>query len=247
MRIYLSPELIKQTTSILLPPDKSRHLITVMRCKAGDEITVIDGLGRSYRAAISSIQKKDVLVDIISETGADMESPVDLILCQGILKGEKMDLVIQKATELGTNKIFPVISERCQVRETRKTTRWRKIAEEAAEQCGRAVVPEIRGPLDFAALLDAAKMKSAKGLIFWEKGGIPPDEAIAGAAFNPGKDPLFLLIGPEGGFAPAEVDMAESNGFIRSTLGRRILRAETAAIAAIAIVQFLAEKSGTGR
>lgn len=245
MRIYLSPESIKQKTAIVLPPDKSRHLITVMRCKAGDEITIIDGLGHSYLAEISSIKKKDVLIDMLLETDSDMESPVELVLCQGILKGEKMDLVIQKATELGVRKIIPVISDRCQVRETRKTARWRKIAEEAAEQCGRAVIPEINEPVEFDNLIESAKMRASRGLIFWEQGGLSPDESMVKTSVS-GVSPLFLLIGPEGGFSPAEVDLAESGGFIRSTLGRRILRAETAAIAAIAIVQYLAEKSGSG-
>ena len=245
MRIYLSPESIEKKNSIELPPDKSCHAISVMRCKTGDDLTVFDGRGRSYLARISGIQKKSVLLDIIEELAPDVESPLNLVLCQGILKGEKMDLVVQKTTELGINKIVPLISARCQVRETRRTKRWRKIAEEASEQCGRSVVPEISEPQAFGDFFEKIIPAAApKGIIFWEKGGIAPDEALDKAGL-PIEGPLILCIGPEGGFERAEVDVAEARGFIRTTLGRRTLRADTAAITAVALVQFLAGKNKT--
>jgi 16S rRNA (uracil1498-N3)-methyltransferase len=253
MRIYLSPESIETKAGIVLPPDKARHVASVMRCKKGDKLTVIDGRGRSYLAIISSMQKKDVLIDIIreSESESESESPVNLILCQGILKGEKMDLVIQKATELGVKAVIPLISARSQVRETRKTQRWRRIAEESAEQCGRAVVPEIYEPQGIGDFLETSgRMKASGGLVFWEGGGLSPDEALEKTGFwtiagMPAKSPLLLCIGPEGGFEKSEVEALESRGFIRATLGRRILRADTAAVTALAIVQFLAEKNKT--
>lgn len=220
-----------------------------MRCKTGDEVTVIDGNGRSYLARISGIQKKDVSIDIVREVYLDTESPGNLILCQGILKGEKMDIVVQKATELGVKEIIPLVSERCQVKETRKTNRWRKIAGEAAEQCGRAVIPAIHEPRAFTDFFGTYLVTRAFGglwgLIFWEGGGTPLNEAVGKIELTEGH--LFLCVGPEGGFSLQEIEMAESRGFIRTTLGRRILRAETAAVAAVALVQFLAEKSGSGR
>ena len=249
MRIYISPEAITQKIGIKVPPDKSRHLMTVMRCKHGDELTVIDGRGKTYSARISDIRKKTVMIDILHETASDAESPVHIILCQGILKGDKMDLVIQKATELGTSEIIPVISERCQVKETRKTQRWRKIAEEAAEQCGRAVVPDVREPQPFAGIFEMPEVgQAAARLIFWEGGGLPLDEAMEKTGFFDGRSeegPLVIFIGPEGGFAASEIKAAESCDFIRATLGKRILRAETAAIAAVTLVQFLAEKKAS--
>jgi 16S rRNA (uracil1498-N3)-methyltransferase len=251
MIIYIHPESITKKIGIVVPPDKSRHLMTVMRCKHGDELTVIDGVGKSYLARISDIQKKAVLIDIIHESALDAESLVSIILCQGILKGEKMDLVVQKATELGISAIVPMISARCQVKETRKTRRWRKIAEEAAEQCGRAVVPDIVEPQAFAAIFGMPIVgQAAARLIFWEGGGLPLDEAMEQAFFGAGtpegivEGPLVICTGPEGGFALSEIEAAEAGGFIRATLGKRILRAETAAIAAVTLVQFLAENKG---
>ena len=245
MRIYLSPESIEKKNSIELPPDKSCHAISVMRCKTGDDLTVFDGCGKSYLARISWIQKKVVSIDIIEELVSVTESPLNLVLCQGILKGEKMDLVVQKATELGINKIVPLISARCQVRETRRTQRWQKITEEASEQCGRSVVPEIIKPQAFGDFLETIIPSSPpKGIIFWEKGGVAPDEALEEVGM-PIRGPLFLCIGPEGGFEPSEVDMAEAIGFVRATLGMRILRADTAAVAAVALIQFLAGKNKT--
>lgn len=239
MRIYLSPESITGKNGIAVPPDKSRHLLTVMRCRQGDDLTVIDGRGQSYSARISDIRKKTVIIDILQESALDAESPVRLILCQGMLKGEKMDFVIQKATELGISEVIPMVSARCQVKETRKTRRWRKIAEEAAEQCGRAVVPQVQEPQPFAGLFDLPIVVQASArLIFWEGGGLAVDEAMEKADVGP----LVICVGPEGGFAPSEIETAESRGFTRATLGKRILRAETASIAAVTLVQFLAEK-----
>ncbi len=244
MRIYLSPEAIAKKTGILLPSDKARHVVSVIRCKKDDEITVFDGRGRSYLAKIAGIQKKSVSIDIIQEFMIDTESSANLVLCQGILRGEKMDLVIQKTTELGIKQVIPLISGCCQVKETRKTPRWRKIAEEAAEQCGRSVVPGISEPQKFADFFETSiSAESPQGIIFWERGGLSPDVALE--KIGPTEAPLFLCIGPEGGFMQSEVEMAESRNFLRATLGPRILRAETASMVAVALVQFLAEKNKT--
>jgi 16S rRNA (uracil1498-N3)-methyltransferase len=241
MRIFLPPELIEKRSDIILPADKARHLVAVMRCGKGDEITLIDGKGRSYLAAITDIRKDNVSVSVIREIRSDAESGVTLTLFQGILKGEKMDMVIQKATELGASRIVPLVSERCLVRETRKTGRWRKIAEEAAEQCGRTVIPVISDYSAYADFIrDAARARPPGGLFFWEEGGVPVDTALG--RLEPPRDRVSVCIGPEGGFTRAEVEAAESAGFITTTLGRSILRAETASIAAIALVRFLAEK-----
>ncbi|HMK57028.1 MAG TPA: 16S rRNA (uracil(1498)-N(3))-methyltransferase [Dissulfurispiraceae bacterium] len=252
MRIYLLPELIARKTEILIPAEKSHHLLTVMRCGAGDMLTVIDGMGKAYAARISAISKKKVMIDILHEENTDSESPVNMVLCQGVLKGEKMDLVIQKATELGINEIVPMITGRSQVRETRKTARWRKIAEEAAEQCGRAVIPVVRSPRTFGEILAHLNDEQISGgIIFWEEGGLPLDDALmktgfAGRDARPDKGKLALMIGPEGGFSASEVEDAEFHGLIRASLGRRILRSETAAIAAVALLQFVIERQGIG-
>jgi 16S rRNA (uracil1498-N3)-methyltransferase len=237
MKIFLPPELIAAKTGISLPPDKSRHLATVMRAEKGDNITLIDGCGKTYLAVISGINRKNIVVDIIRETASQPESAIKLILCQGIVKGEKMDLIIQKATELGVSEIMPVISERCQVRQTRKTGRWRKIAEEAAEQCGRAIVPVIHDALSWDSFLGGLK---TGGIIFWEGGGVRIDCALG--KLKSTRSAINICIGPEGGFSLSEVESAESAGLVRTTLGDTILRADTAAIAGVALVRYEAEK-----
>ncbi|MBI3592967.1 MAG: 16S rRNA (uracil(1498)-N(3))-methyltransferase [Nitrospirae bacterium] len=247
LRIFIPPEDIKQKRNIKAPSDKAHYLISVLRSKKGDAIDVIDGKGKAYIAEIADIAKKDVFINVIKESIADTESTAHLILCQGLLKGEKMDMVIQKATELGVKEIVPLITVRCLVKETRKVKRWGKIAEEAAEQCGRAVIPVIHEPVEFSSLLMG--LSQMDGFIFWEEGGLQMNEAflkMSSSLIHSSPDsPIHLLVGPEGGFTPEEVRQAEEHGLIRTTLGSRILRAETAAIVSVALVQFLIEHRKT--
>jgi len=236
MTIFIPPENLAKRQHIKVPPEKSRYLLSVLRCKKGDAVTVIDGRGSAYAAQIVSIVGKDIFIDITGDLPLNAELPVPLTLCQGLLKGEKMDLVIQKATELGVTEIVPLVTERSIVKETRKVKRWHAIAEEAAEQCGRAVVPLVRDPEKLNDILDGEKMN---GLLFWEGGGRALQEAMS--VIDSGLT-VHIFIGPEGGFSSAEIHKAEGQGLVRTTLGKRILRAETAAITAVALVQFLIEK-----
>jgi 16S rRNA (uracil1498-N3)-methyltransferase len=148
--------------------------------------------------------------------------------------------VIQKTTELGINRIIPVVTERSQVRSTGKTARWRKIAEDASRQCGRANVPLINDPLVLKDLFSlnhqSVLPEEVSSLIFWEDGGIRLQDSLD----NIGRTnrPFAVAVGPEGGFREDEVRMAEAHGFTAVSLGSRILRAETAAITAVAIMQF---------
>ncbi len=226
--------------------EKAHYLATVLRCSEGDDIIIFDGKGASYRALIKSVTKKEVLAEISQAIRENTESPLRIMLVQGLLKGEKMDLVIQKTTELGIREIIPVITERSQVRVTKKVGRWRKIAEDASRQCGRSVVPFVHEPVEFSRFLSGATPEpgsgAIKGLMFWEEDGLPIKNAgrKVSSAYRPIIDsPFYLLIGPEGGFTKEEVRTAESRGFVVTSLGTRILRAETAAITAAAIVQYL--------
>lgn len=265
MRIILPKEQIKGQR-ITISGEKARYLISVLRCTAGDELQVFDGEGSFYKARISGVDNKEVKIDLLEKIPFDTESPLNLILMQGILKGEKMDLVIQKATELGVKEIIPAITGRSQVRETRKAARWRKIAEEASRQSGRTGIPKVHEPVDFKNFINNITPPSPplnlrggreglKGFIFWEEGGIRMHDAIKqlqGAERralgidkeNPGPVPyalcpMLVVVGPEGGFTKEEVKLAESRGLIATSLGKRILRAETAAISAVTLVQFL--------
>ncbi len=261
MRIFVPPEDIAKKERVRLSADKANYLISVLRRKKGDRVTIIDGKGKGYEAEIAEIAKKHIFINILHETPVDTESAINIILCQGILKGEKMDSVIQKTTELGVKEIIPIITERCIVKETRKVKRWRKIAEEAAEQCGRTVIPKVHEPLEYrnalCVMLDEHKKfllthnelpitdYGLRGFIFWEEGGILLKDAILKISSSPirsfSDSPIHLFIGPEGGFTSEEIKFAEGHGLIRTTLGKRIFRAETAAIVSLALVQFLLE------
>lgn len=251
MTIYIPPSDIEKRNQIMLSTDKSHYLLNVMRCKTGGIVSVIDGNGRAFQAEIQTIRSGSVFLNILGEITADTESPFNLMLCQGIIKGEKMDIVIQKATELGIKQIILMITERVVVKETRKLKRWQKIAEEAAEQCGRTVIPTIHEPVEIRKFLmqtNSAIAQKRKGLIFWEEGGKSLAEALKEiTSCETSKSPLiddmpfYIVIGPEGGLTYQEVRLAEESGFIKTTLGKRLLKSETAAIASIALIQFLLE------
>ena len=233
-RIFLQElPLLKQP--VVIRDEKAHYLFSVLRCKTGEGLIVTDEKGCSYTAQILSASKKEVAIEITGDYILNTESNLDIILIQGLLKGEKMDFVIQKTTELGVSAIIPVITERSQLRETRKHPRWKKIAEEASRQSGRTRIPEIFETYSFKDIFDIPALTSGKGIIFWEQGG---EKLPAVTSRLSHADKIFLLIGPEGGFSEEEVLLASEKGFITATLGSRILRAETASIAAVSIIQF---------
>lgn len=211
---------------------KARYLATVLRSCAGDPLQIHDDKGNAYSSVIVSVTGKEVTAELVEKIDFDAESALHMTLLQGLLKGEKMDLVVQKATELGVKEIVPVVTQRCQVRETRKTVRWRKIAEEASRQAGRNSVPLVHETVEFDRL---GSLSLPEGIIFWERGGESLSDTLKSFRGCPG---ISLFTGPEGGFSEEEIKSATEKGFIRATLGRRTLRAETAAITAVAITQF---------
>lgn len=256
-RIFLP--ITDESKIINITGEKAHYLTKVLRCKAGDHIEVLDGKGRSFHCVIQGLSRREVRVEVISMQPCDTESPLNLILFQGLLKGEKMDIVIQKTTELGIKEIYPVITERSQVRETGKIARWRKIAEDASRQSGRTVIPLIHEPVESHEALfiineeykkflltrsDSSGMDyDLKGFIFWEGGGISLKDALSKISLPRHfytSLPIYIFVGPEGGFTAEEVRRAEEGGLITIALGKRILRAETAAIVSTALIQFLA-------
>ena len=253
-RIFI-PRTSIQDGGISITGEQTRYLTTVLRCRKGDELVVFNGEGNCLRTKIIKADKKEVRAEIIEKFPCNTESAANIILVQGLLKGQKMDMVIQKATELGVKGIIPSVTERSQPRETRKVSRWQKIAEEASRQSGRSVIPTVHEPVklnDFFEELDKSQRNGdtetrrhgeIKGFIFWEEGGMALKEAIIKISSSPillfPVSPIHLLIGPEGGFTKEEVTVAGEKGFIVTTLGKRILRAETAAISAMTLVQFL--------
>lgn len=253
-RIFIANPSIKEN-HISITGEKARYLATVLRCKKGDELIIFNGEGNCLRTNILKADRREIIAEVMEEFTCNTESPINVILAQGLLKGQKMDMVIQKVTELGVKEIIPVITERSQPRETRKVTRWRKIAEEASRQSGRSMVPVVHEPKEFNQFLakldqlrrhgdtETQRHREMKGFIFWEEGGVSLKEAVHKMSLSPTHrltdSPIHILIGPEGGFTKEEIAIAKEKGFIVTTLGKRILRAETAAISAITLVQFL--------
>jgi 16S rRNA (uracil1498-N3)-methyltransferase len=253
-RIYIPTPSTKEN-QISITGEKARYLTTVLRCKKGEELIVFDGEGNCLRTNILRADRKEVIAGVLEQFTCDIESPLNIILVQGLLKGQKMDMIIQKATELGVKEIIPVITERSQPRETRKIARCRKIAEEASRQSGRSMIPVVYEPKEFNQFLaqldqlrrngemEKGRHREMNGFIFWEEGGISLKEAVPKMSLlqirRVTDSPIHLVIGPEGGFTKEEIAIAKEKGFIITTLGRRILRAETAAISAITLIQFL--------
>lgn len=228
IRLTISYTEIFPNKIVEISKEDRNYIFNVLRFKIGNSIIVSDGKGKSFKAKIIDKNK----LEIIEEDKKDIEDPFSLILCQALLKGEKMDIIIQKATELGVKKIIPFVSERCILKNTNKIERWRKIAKEASEQSGRNFVPEISDLTNFENLIN----KIDNGLLFWEK---EENSLISLIKELDISKPIFLLIGPEGGFSEKEILNARETGIKTASLGRRILRAETASIVSLSILNFL--------
>ncbi len=216
-----------------------RHLKDSLRLQPGDSLTVTDERRRRYRTTVVTVTDRLLESRILDQTEAPPRSSPSLILAQALLKGEKMDWVIQKATELGVDRIVPLHARHSVVRLQadridHQRERWQRIALEAAQQSERWTVPEIDEPATLPQLLSRHAACAAKFLLA-ERATGPSLNAIP-LPVGPDKS-LMLVIGPEGGWDPEELRLAAEQGCGTATLGRRILRAETAAIAAISIVQ----------
>jgi 16S rRNA (uracil1498-N3)-methyltransferase len=234
VRIFL-PSARVTDNKLSITDEKAHYLLSVLRCRKGDHLIAFNGSGTCFMAVIRETRKREVFAEILETFSCNLESPLYSVLVQGILKGEKMDIVIQKTTELGVNEIVPAVTERSQLRDTRRVKRWRKIAEEASRQSGRSVVPAVKDPVELKTFLTSPDFQSTpRGLIFYEESGISLKRAMHDASHS-----LHLCIGPEGGFTKEEVNFAEERGLTVLSLGKRILKAETAAISAVTLVQYL--------
>jgi 16S rRNA (uracil1498-N3)-methyltransferase len=226
---------IKNQEAIISGTD-CRHIIKVLRLRVGHEITLFDENGIEHIGAISKLGTREIKVAIAESRKVETESSLNITLLQGIPKGNKMDFIVEKATELGVKTIVPVITERSQIRETRKIAKWQRIAIESSKQCGRIVPTEIQKAKGFH---EAIKLNFAKYLriIFYEQ----CKEKLNSIMNNNSKSvvDIVFFIGPEGGFTEKEVIEAKETGFIPAGLGPRILRTETASIVAIAILQYI--------
>jgi 16S rRNA (uracil1498-N3)-methyltransferase len=217
--------------SVELGGEAYRHLCRVLRSRVGDELVLFDGRGTEIDGRVSGIDGRRVTV-VLGARRQLATAAAAITLVQALPRGERMDLIVQKTTELGVARIIPVVGERSVAHPpASRARRWQTIAEEAARQCGRADVPEILAPTSFAGGLELAGCPTR--LVLWED----ERQLSMRSALPPEGGALALLVGPEGGLAPGEVEQARAAGFTTVGLGPRILRVETAAIVAVALAQ----------
>jgi 16S rRNA (uracil1498-N3)-methyltransferase len=242
-RFYAPPAAFNfKSATVTLEADEARHLRDVLRLKTGDDVSVFDGQGKEFHGRVAESRRDWATIDIVAEvTPQRPESPLRLNLAVALLKGEKFDLVVQKTTELGVTQVIPVATKLADVRlrdesdASKRVTRWQRIALEAAKQSGRARVPIIAAPLPLEQFINDPNLNGPR-LLFTEREG--HSLADAQAQLTNATD-LTILIGAEGGWTDAELDLAKENGWLLVTLGGRVMRAETAAISITALLQHL--------
>jgi len=229
-RFYAPPDNFKSDV-VTLDADETHHLRDVLRLKAGDEVSVFDGVGREFRCAVREIKKDSSSLTIVEETApVSPESPFSLTVAATVLNGERYDLIIQKAVELGVVSLIPLHTIRCDVKPkdaARRLNRWRRIALEATKQTGRARIMQIEEPAEFSRVIQP---DGSSLVLFSERGG-------DGFSTIQADKSMTVLFGPKGGWDDLELETARSLGVRIVTLGGRILRAETASIAITAILQ----------
>lgn len=221
-----------------LPPEAARHAQRVLRLREGDPVQIFDGAGNALDAAISEISGKRVVLGKLKPCACEQPASLRIVLAQAMCSSEKMDWIVQKATELGATEIWPVQTQRSVAklageRIEKRTAHWQNVIIAACEQCGRNLLPQIHAPQEFSAWL--AAMRDTPGAKFI----LLPESAAALHEQPKPQGGATLLIGPEGGFSADEARMAHMAGFTPIRLGRHVLRTETAAMAGIAALQTL--------
>lgn len=234
-RFFAPPSAFNYSKRVVtLSTDEARHLREVLRLRVGDAVQVFDGAGREFRAVVSQARRESAELEIGDEIESPKpESPLQLTLAVALLKGEKFDLVVQKGTELGVNRFIPLITRYADIRlrdeadAAKRVTRWHRIALEATKQCGRAVVPEVKQPVQFESVIGENPC-----LMFSEREGQALNTDLR-------PDKLTAIVGSEGGWSDEELAQARVANVPIVTLGGRVLRAETAAIATTVLLQHL--------
>lgn len=238
-RFFVPPENVKDGT-VTIAGETARQIMRVLRLQAGDGICVLDGAGFEHEAEILSVTKEEVTARIKNSKVCDVEPSLRLSIAVALPRSERMDLIVQKGTELGICECIVMDSERVVARPVeqsfrRKLSRWRRIAAEAAEQSGRARIPEIRGQISLSDLASEVRNFDA-ALVAWEE----ERETSIGTFLRErrGAKSVLAVIGPEGGLTGGEVEILRNAGAVPVSLGRRILRTETAAIVVCAVVMY---------
>ena len=240
-QFFVQPEAIVGNRVHITGKDVN-HIRNVLRMKVGEEIAVSNGTdGKEYRCGILEMTDEEVLCELFFVKEDAVELPVKITLFQGLPKGDKMELIIQKAVELGVHEIIPVSMNRCVVRldekkASSKLKRWQTISEAAAKQSKRGIIPEIHEVLSFEQALSYANDMQVKMLPYELANGMEETKKVI-ASIRPG-DKIAVWIGPEGGFDKQEVSKASACGFYPISLGKRILRTETAGMTVLSILMY---------
>jgi 16S rRNA (uracil1498-N3)-methyltransferase len=234
-RFYVPRNCIREHIATL-PSNQAHHLRNVLRIKSGDFVEIFDGKGNGYTGEVELHGSKVFIRDL--QTLPSQQPSLRLILAAALIKSTKFEWMLQKATELGVDEFIPLKTARSEIRisenkMTSRMERWNRIVQEAAKQCRRYAAPLIRQPLNFSEFLSAEETDPSGKLLFCENA--PDPFQLDPAALS---HPLALCIGPEGGWESSEIERAREAGYKIFSLGQRILRAETAAIAAVSIVQY---------
>ncbi len=246
-RFFISPDQV-DGARISIADEDVRHIAAVLRMKSGDELLLCDGKGTDYRVKIVAIGRSEITSEIIGQS--KKEAPVPRVtLGQGLPKSDKMDFIVQKATELGVSNIVPLMTERTIMKikdEEKRTNRWQKIAREAAMQSNRSDVPKVEKVAAFRDFImtlapgpltpdSASSVPGTLLLLPWEEGTEPMKIVLKQ---NAAAEHIVVLIGPEGGFSPNEAEGAKNSGFHLVSLGPNILRTETAAVAVLSMIGY---------
>lgn len=245
LHLFADPSDVQDELLTITGPEVN-HIRTVMRLKPGEEISVsIGGDGKEYRYGIESYTEDSVLCRLRFVKDKEVELPVKVLLFQGLPKADKMDLIVQKAVELGAAEIIPVSMERCVVKldagkAAKKTARWQTIAEAAASQSRRSIIPRVLAPMSMREAVEYAKEQTEVRVIPYE---LQEDDGSVKQCLESLKEgqSVSIFIGPEGGFTPAEVELAKEAGIRPISLGRRILRTETAGLAILSWLIYILE------
>ncbi len=223
--------------------EDAHHIQKVLRLRQGDDLVLCDGAGWDYQAVLESMDKHALLCRVLDKSPSQGEPKVHVTLYQGLPKGAKMELIIQKCVELGIYALVPIATERAVVKldqrdSERKTVRWQRIAEEAAKQSARGLIPEIYPAMEFKKA--CSEDTSAVKLLLWEG---EREHSLRSVLSSQGKvDTISVLIGPEGGLTQEETEYAAGHGFLSVTVGPRVLRTETAGFAVLSAILYAMEE-----
>ena len=246
-RFFVAPEAV-QGESVLFDAELAHHMGKVLRLTAGEQVTVCTGDGRAYLVELSQFSKDSVTGTIVEQLDNQQETEVQIVLYQGMPKGDKLELIIQKCTELGVAAVIPVETSRSVVhldgsKAVKKLDRWQKIAQEASQQSKRVQVPEIGSYLSWKQFVQQLPQEDGLTIIFWEDEQTQSLKALLRSQTQKPQR-INLIVGPEGGLSEDEVEQLRQLGAVSASLGKRILRTETAGMAGVAMILYEYDELG---